>query len=69
MRYKVHQGEQTVWDIQHQHVTFFVIGVWVQGGGTFEEAWKVAETAIDELLAFGRVQIETGGQLYEIESA
>jgi hypothetical protein len=62
------QGKQAVWEIDHQHVRFFVYGVWLQGGYSVEAAGSVAEDAIHLLLNEGRVEIDIQGQLYILES-
>lgn len=69
MRYKVRQGPQTEWEIDHQYVRYLVYGIWIQSGQSIEEAGRVAEWVIGELMTVGRAEFHAGNHFYQIISA
>ncbi|KPI24632.1 hypothetical protein OV320_7837 [Actinobacteria bacterium OV320] len=64
MRYRVFQDETTHWDVDHQHVRFFVYGAWVQNNGSIEEASKFVEGLLEELRRDGFALFSIGTQPY-----
>lgn len=68
MWFRVFQGEQTPWEIDRQHIRFFIYGAWVQNGGSIEEAGRVVEWLLDELNQDGRSSVWIGNEYYSFEA-
>ncbi|WP_406379089.1 hypothetical protein [Streptomyces sp. NBC_00197] len=68
MRFRVYQGTQTPWEIDRQHIRFFVYGTWVQMGGTIEEAGRIVEWILDELNQGPTASAWVGDEYYTFEA-